>query len=403
MRHLRGQLAQRGERAAAVGEPRRRIALEHARDVIAQPLGHALPRGVVQRRRALERRRHDRAGGRAAERRHAGDQLVEDHAEREDVDARVERLAGTLLGRHVARRARRGRHAAALEHRRPSGRQLVAADHRVARQPEVDELDAALRRQHHVLRLQIAMDHALGVELGEALGDLGRDVDDLRHRHLPAPHPLAQRAAGHVLHRDEGEAVVRPDVVHPRDPLVLHPCGDPGLAQQPRVVGRVAIRVGRVEDLERDDPVQHRVGRRVDRPHPAAAQAALDQVARRRAPRRSRRHRAARPARRRVRHGAEHGLGLEVGLAGAVARYRLGLALARAERNRIRRADVAGPGGRVRGVAVVFFRLHVRQSPALVSGSASPSATGALPRVRSSRQTPTWQECEGATAEIRAR
>jgi len=41
------------------------------------------------------------------ERRALGQQLVEHHAEREQIGARIDRLAEHLLGRHVARRAER--------------------------------------------------------------------------------------------------------------------------------------------------------------------------------------------------------------------------------------------------------------------------------------------------------
>ena len=87
------------------------------RGPVVRPLGqraadHAIHRG--DRRRAGERRRllvarrvehlDDRAAG---ERRAAGEHLEEDRAGGEEIAARVDGLAGHLLGRHVARRARR--------------------------------------------------------------------------------------------------------------------------------------------------------------------------------------------------------------------------------------------------------------------------------------------------------
>ena len=58
-----------------------------------------------RRRHQVEDLEHDRGHVLAGERRLAGEHLVEDHAEREDVRARLGALARDLLGRHVARRA----------------------------------------------------------------------------------------------------------------------------------------------------------------------------------------------------------------------------------------------------------------------------------------------------------
>ena len=60
--------------------------------------------GIEQHRRhrcAVEDRVEDHRRGAADERLAAGDHLVQDHAEREDVGARVDVLAARLLGRHV--------------------------------------------------------------------------------------------------------------------------------------------------------------------------------------------------------------------------------------------------------------------------------------------------------------
>ncbi len=75
-----------------------------------RPADHAIGRG--DRRRAGERRRllvHGRVQDiddrRAAERRTAGEHLEQDGAGREQIAARVDRLAHHLFGRHVARGA----------------------------------------------------------------------------------------------------------------------------------------------------------------------------------------------------------------------------------------------------------------------------------------------------------
>ena len=72
--------------------------------------------------------------------------------------------AGERLGRHVAGRAD------ALG--RALGRE-------VARDPEVDEHDPALGREHQVLRLDVAVDRLLLVHVAQRLGRLERELDDL--------------------------------------------------------------------------------------------------------------------------------------------------------------------------------------------------------------------------------
>ena len=217
------------------------------------------------------------------------------------------------------------------------------------------------------------MDHALAVQLGEPLGDLGRDVDDLRQRHLAAGHPLAQRPAGHELHRDEREAVVLADVVDPRDPLVLDERGELRLAKQLRVVRRVLVGVDRVEDLQRDDALEHVVDCRVHRSHPAAPESPLDRVAPGVAPARAGRHRAARPARRRVGDRADQRVVAVAVVIDILARRQLRLVVAGLERRRVV-ARVGARGvrrllrlaGTARGWLGRFGRLHVQRiSPGL--------------------------------------
>ena len=100
-------------------------------------------------------------GVRRLERRLAGDELVQHDPERVDVAALVGRIAFDLLRRHVRRRA---------EHRAARGHARVADR---AREPEVGDADAALLVDEHVLRLEIAVDDALGVRGGEARGRPG--------------------------------------------------------------------------------------------------------------------------------------------------------------------------------------------------------------------------------------
>ena len=116
------------------------------------------------------------------ERRDPGEELVENEPERPDVRARIDVLRGAhLLGRHVERRA----------HERPGRRHPgVARARRDLRDPEVEDLEDAravrLPREEEVARLQIAVDDAGRVGLGEPFRRLQHVADRLFDRELAA-------------------------------------------------------------------------------------------------------------------------------------------------------------------------------------------------------------------------
>jgi hypothetical protein len=85
------------------------------------------------------------------------------------------------------------------------------------------------------------------------------------------------------------------DVVYARDALVLYRRGYPRLAEEARAM-RAAVRVsrvGRVEDLERDETMKEPVARDVHDSHPPAAELTLDDVSLVGPPSRSARNRGA--------------------------------------------------------------------------------------------------------------
>src|SRR5207248_2288572 len=122
-----------------------------------RPLGRAEIRWLL-----VQDRRH-RLGRRVAAKRAAARQeLVQDGAEGEKIRAMVDVQSADLLGRHVAdgaedypwlgRQRHRGEHA-----RRPERRSTLNQ----LRQPEVEDLDAAIPGDEHVLRFEIAMNDSL--------------------------------------------------------------------------------------------------------------------------------------------------------------------------------------------------------------------------------------------------
>lgn len=94
----------------------------------------------------------------------SGEHLVEDHADRVEIGPRVTWSASPLLGRHVA----------ACADDVPS---LIVGHE--SRHAEVKHDNATTLRQHHVLGLEVQMDHVGGVRGGQAFADLDRDLDRL--------------------------------------------------------------------------------------------------------------------------------------------------------------------------------------------------------------------------------
>jgi hypothetical protein len=127
--------------------------------------------------------------------------LVQDAAEREDVGARVERLAGDLLGGHVPRRAEKL--AVRGEGAEGGG---VGAD-RIPRgvgqlgQAEVDDLRVAVLGDQDVVGLEIAVNDPGAVRFAESVRDLGQDFDRAAERETVLQR-LAQRLALDQLHGD---------------------------------------------------------------------------------------------------------------------------------------------------------------------------------------------------------
>ena len=251
-----------GERGGG-GEAAGGLALQAASDDLGEAGGRlgdvVLDRGRVvatQRREAVR----DVVAG---EQLHAGDRLVEDHADRPQVGAGVDgRGPLDLLGRHVVRRSHR--HA---------GLRLRGVGE--LRDPEVHQLDQPLPAdrpaQEDVLGLQVAMDDAGAVRRVEARERLADDPH--REPGVEAAMGLdqvGQRAALEQLHDDVRPDLTLAEVEDIADIRAPDPPGRGGLVAKARQQLGVPG-VARVHQLDRHRAMNQRVGRLPHARHPPVA------------------------------------------------------------------------------------------------------------------------------------
>ncbi len=252
-RHHQGHRHQRQVPAQARPQHRDadRLAPQAVPDVFGQRLraGVAAPGILLQRpggdRPQLARQPHGLAPddlvvhiqrGIGLERAPARHRLVQQHAQRPDVDAGPEAAPLYLLGRHVMGRA----HHAAGDGQVLAVQQLGDA--------EVGQHHAALGLDQDVGRLQIAVNDALAVGVVDGAGDRLQDLHPLVHRQ--ARPQLGQRPPGDEIHHD----VVGADLVHRHDVRVVQPRRRRGL--DPQAIGRAVA-----QDLDRHLATQVGVAR----------------------------------------------------------------------------------------------------------------------------------------------
>jgi len=247
----------------------RRVLLER----FAHDAGDAL-RDVGRQRRQLGAQVHLQHRHRVVvvERHAAGQHLVAEDAERVEVATRVERQPAPLLGRHVLRRpeddARLRLHAVVLL--QELGDREVEQLHEVGRAGHVQE--------EHVVGLDVAVDDADRVRLGERRAALDEDLGDPVRRHRSLLDRRAQHLTVEELHGQEVPAVLRlTEVEHADRVRVLEPraCARlVGEALHPLLIRRHL----RVQHLDGDDAIDRDLLRLVDDAHPAFADAGQDLV-----------------------------------------------------------------------------------------------------------------------------
>lgn len=129
--------------------------------------------------------------------------------------------------------------------------------------------------EHHVLRLEIAVDDAVGMSEGDRFADAQENAQQLGRRSLQ----FIETPPAHELH-GVPEAPIRqqPDVVQRHDPGMFEPGDGPGLGAHP-LDGILGSQLAG-QHLDGNAAVQLDVLRFIDDAHPAASELVLDAVAR---------------------------------------------------------------------------------------------------------------------------
>lgn len=190
---------------------------------------------------------HQRLALRRRMRRHSGEALIEDRAERVDVRARPDRArVRELLGRHVADRA--DQHAA-----------LGAFSAQVFGHAEIEDHGAVAavgaKRQEHVGGLQVAVHEPCAVEGSEPAASVDAHRDGaLERQRSVAVQPRSQVRAHEALHHQVTAAIVELAAVEHRDQVLArqarqHPRLAPQSSQRARLIRHVATQQLQCEAL----------------------------------------------------------------------------------------------------------------------------------------------------------
>jgi len=190
----------------------------------------------------------------------ARDQLVQDGAEAVNVAGRPDQrfLARRLLRGHVAGRAQH----------RAGGRQLGIGRKDLG-QPEIGEKGLAVGVDQDVRGLQVAVHHAVPVQVLHGPRDRGQQAHALLQLQAPATQPIGQAGALDVFH---GEVVLAVDLAHVvdlHDVRMAQTGGGAGLLLEPlHVLG--AGEVAGEDHLDGHGPLEALLPGLVDHAHAAA-------------------------------------------------------------------------------------------------------------------------------------
>ncbi len=228
----------------------------------------------ANRRHVRQQNRGDAVGGRfAGKRRAAGEHLVQDGSQGEEVGPFVEGLALQLLRRHVAEGADHGARLRERDFRRRLRLRIGVLVH--ARDAEVEKLSQIVRGHHHVLGLDVPVEDSGLVGVSERFQKRSGDRERLRKRQRPAAQPIAERLSRDVLHGQERDAVGLAGLVERGDRGMLQPSAGRRFAKEPRA------RFGRQrggKDLDRRGATEGEVPGEKDLSHASRAERLLDPI-----------------------------------------------------------------------------------------------------------------------------
>ncbi len=127
-----------------------------------------------------------------------------------------------------------------------------------------------VRRHQDICRLDVAVDDALLMRIGECFAELNDILDRLAQRQPAGGDPIAQRSALNIAHDQEGRAILLADIVDRQDCGVLQPSDRVRFALEARVQLRIAREIG-TDNLDRHKAVGARLIGLVDGRHATAA------------------------------------------------------------------------------------------------------------------------------------
>ena len=148
--------------------------------------------------------------------------------------------------------------------------------------PKSVSLVRALRVDHHVRRLDVAVDDAGVVRELERVAQLAHDAHRfLQVEALVRVEEVLEFLALDELHDEVGDVAFLAEVVHLDDVRMVEPRDRLGLAHEAHriVLGRILVEVALEDGLDRDAAAEPRVDALVDDAHRALAERALDVVA----------------------------------------------------------------------------------------------------------------------------
>ena len=145
----------------------------------------------------------------------SGDQFVQHETECELVRTKVERTAAGLLRRHIARGSGDGTEVRVHRGSVASVARFFVVQPKFS-QAEIQNLDG-LSRDDDVLWLQVSVDDAHFMGLGESFGDLHGDGNYVAHRWNAVGNQLPQSRPFDELQHQKIDALIVPDVVQGAD------------------------------------------------------------------------------------------------------------------------------------------------------------------------------------------